>query len=251
MSNYAKLNLLELDDSVGERSAEIEGRFGRTKLGARDIGVSHWRYAPNFRSPMAHKHREQEEAYVVVAGSGRMLLDGEVVELRAVGHGARRARGRACVRVRAGRAGSHRGRRPEARGRRRRDRRGGLARLARRGASPRRCRSRRPTRRCRRRRPRADRRARPRSTMSPVAASISTTRSPSRSVTHRCSPSVVMSLGCPPTRTLPRPRWHRRRSATRARRRRWRPRRRDRRSPPSAGWDRCRSPCRRPPDGRR
>ena len=82
MSNYAKLNLLELDDSVGERSAEIEGRFGRTKLGARDIGVSHWRYAPNFRSPVGHKHREQEEAYVVVAGSGRMLLDGEVVELR-------------------------------------------------------------------------------------------------------------------------------------------------------------------------
>jgi quercetin dioxygenase-like cupin family protein len=31
---------------------------------------------------MAHSHREQEEAYVVVAGSGRVLLDGEVRELR-------------------------------------------------------------------------------------------------------------------------------------------------------------------------
>jgi quercetin dioxygenase-like cupin family protein len=31
---------------------------------------------------MAHSHREQEEAYVVVAGSGRVLLDGEVLELR-------------------------------------------------------------------------------------------------------------------------------------------------------------------------
>jgi quercetin dioxygenase-like cupin family protein len=82
MSNYTKLNLLELEDSVGERSTEIEGRFGRTKLGARDLGVSHWRYAPGFRNPVAHKHREQEEAYVVVAGSGRMLLDGEVVGLR-------------------------------------------------------------------------------------------------------------------------------------------------------------------------
>ena len=30
---------------------------------------------------MAHSHREQEEAYVVAAGSGRALLDGEVVEL--------------------------------------------------------------------------------------------------------------------------------------------------------------------------
>jgi mannose-6-phosphate isomerase-like protein (cupin superfamily) len=82
MSNYAKVNLLELEDSVGDRAPEIEGRFGRTPLGSRDIGVSHWRYAPGFRSEVAHRHREQEEVYVVVSGSGRMLLDGEVVELQ-------------------------------------------------------------------------------------------------------------------------------------------------------------------------
>jgi quercetin dioxygenase-like cupin family protein len=82
MSNYTKLNLLELDDSIGDRAPEIEGRFGRTRLGSRDIGVSHFRYAPGFRSPVGHRHREQEEAYVVVAGSGRVLLDGEVVDLR-------------------------------------------------------------------------------------------------------------------------------------------------------------------------
>jgi quercetin dioxygenase-like cupin family protein len=82
MSSYTKLNLLELEDAVGDRAPEIEGRFGRTKLGSRDVGVSHFRYAPGFRSPMAHRHREQEEAYVVVAGSGRVLLDGEVLELR-------------------------------------------------------------------------------------------------------------------------------------------------------------------------
>jgi quercetin dioxygenase-like cupin family protein len=82
MSNYTKLNLLELDDSVGDRVPEIEGRFGRTPLGSRDIGVSHFRYAAGFRSPVGHRHREQEEAYVVVAGSGRVLLDGGVVELK-------------------------------------------------------------------------------------------------------------------------------------------------------------------------
>ena len=82
MSNYAKVNLLELEDSIGDRVPEIEGRFGRTPLGSRDIGVSHFRYAPGFRSPAGHRHHEQEEAYVVVAGSGRALLDGEVVELR-------------------------------------------------------------------------------------------------------------------------------------------------------------------------
>jgi uncharacterized cupin superfamily protein len=82
MSNYTKVNLLELDDSVGDRAPEIEGRFGRTALGSRDLGVSHFRYAPGFRSPVGHRHREQEEAYVVVAGSGRVLLDGDVVELK-------------------------------------------------------------------------------------------------------------------------------------------------------------------------
>jgi quercetin dioxygenase-like cupin family protein len=82
MSKYMKVNLLELNDSVGDRVPEIEGRFGRTKLESRDLGVSHFRYAPGFRSPMGHRHREQEEAYVVAAGSGRVLLDGEVVELR-------------------------------------------------------------------------------------------------------------------------------------------------------------------------
>ena len=82
MSNYTKVNLLELEDSVGDRAPEIEGRFGRTALESRDLGVSHFRYAPGFRSPAAHRHREQEEAYVVVAGSGRVLLDGEVIELR-------------------------------------------------------------------------------------------------------------------------------------------------------------------------
>jgi uncharacterized cupin superfamily protein len=50
-------------------------------MGASDIGVSHWRYAPDFRSPMGHKHREQEEAYLVISGSGAILLDGEVTEL--------------------------------------------------------------------------------------------------------------------------------------------------------------------------
>ena len=49
---------------------------------ARDLGVSLFRYAPNLRSPMAHSHKEQEEAYVVVAGSGRILLDDETQELR-------------------------------------------------------------------------------------------------------------------------------------------------------------------------
>jgi len=82
MSDYAIVNLLELDNSIAGRVEGMEGRFGRGPLGARDIGVSHWRYAPNFRSPAGHSHREQEEAYVVVAGYGRVRLGDEVREIR-------------------------------------------------------------------------------------------------------------------------------------------------------------------------
>jgi quercetin dioxygenase-like cupin family protein len=82
MSRFATVNLLDVQDSVGERVPGLEGRFGRKHLASRDLGISHFRYAPNLRSPMAHSHREQEEAYVVVAGSGRILLDDEVQELR-------------------------------------------------------------------------------------------------------------------------------------------------------------------------
>jgi quercetin dioxygenase-like cupin family protein len=82
MSSFATVNLFDIDDSVGDRAPGIEGRFGRKHLDSRDLGVSLFRYAADLRSPMAHSHREQEEAYVVVAGSGRVLLDGEILELR-------------------------------------------------------------------------------------------------------------------------------------------------------------------------
>jgi quercetin dioxygenase-like cupin family protein len=82
MSAFSAVNLLDIEDSVGDRAPGIEGRFGRKHLGSRDLGVSLFRYAPNLRSPMAHSHREQEEAYVVVSGSGRIMLDGEVHDLR-------------------------------------------------------------------------------------------------------------------------------------------------------------------------
>jgi mannose-6-phosphate isomerase-like protein (cupin superfamily) len=82
MSRFATVNLLDVEDSMGDRAPGVELRFGRKHLDSRDLGVSHVRYEPNLRGEMAHSHREQEEAYVVVGGSGRVLLDGEVLELR-------------------------------------------------------------------------------------------------------------------------------------------------------------------------
>ena len=81
MSRFAKVNLQEVEDSVAGRVEGLEGRFSRKHLDSSDLGVSLFRYAPNLRSPSAHSHKEQEEAYVVVAGSGRILLDDSTEDL--------------------------------------------------------------------------------------------------------------------------------------------------------------------------
>lgn len=83
MAGCSIVNLLELPDVVGERAPEMEGRFARSALETEHLGISHFRYGPGFRSPMAHRHREQEEVYVVVGGSGRLLADGAVHDLAA------------------------------------------------------------------------------------------------------------------------------------------------------------------------
>jgi mannose-6-phosphate isomerase-like protein (cupin superfamily) len=56
--------------------------MGRSDLESRDVGVSLFRYGPNVRNPMSHQHREQEEAYVIVLGSGRVRLDDEIKDVR-------------------------------------------------------------------------------------------------------------------------------------------------------------------------
>ena len=82
MPDYTIKNLKELDDVAADRPGDVEARFGRNHLDSEHLGVSFFRYGPGFRSPIGHRHREQEEAYVVVSGSGRIRLDDEVIELR-------------------------------------------------------------------------------------------------------------------------------------------------------------------------
>jgi mannose-6-phosphate isomerase-like protein (cupin superfamily) len=81
MTDFAIKNLKEVEDAAAERGPDIEARFARKHLDSDHLGVSYFRYGPNYRSPIGHRHREQEEAYVVVSGSGRVRLDDEIVEL--------------------------------------------------------------------------------------------------------------------------------------------------------------------------
>jgi quercetin dioxygenase-like cupin family protein len=82
MSAFSIKNFEEIDDSAADRGPDVEARFARKHLDSEHLGVSYFRYGSGFRAPFGHRHREQEEAYVVVSGSGRVKLDDQVIELR-------------------------------------------------------------------------------------------------------------------------------------------------------------------------
>ena len=58
-------------------------RFLRTGLGAESIGIANYRLNPGQRVPFGHKHADDEEVYVVLAGSGRFKLDDEILDVGA------------------------------------------------------------------------------------------------------------------------------------------------------------------------
>ena len=85
MPDYTQLNLKDDVDNASERfglAPDLEARFARNPLGLQGGGFSYQRLAPGFRSPVAHRHRTQEEVYVVVAGNGRVKVEDEMRELR-------------------------------------------------------------------------------------------------------------------------------------------------------------------------
>jgi mannose-6-phosphate isomerase-like protein (cupin superfamily) len=82
VTNFTIKNLKEIEDAGAGGRPGLEARFGRKHLRSQHLGVSYFRYGPDYKSASGHKHREQEEVYVVVGGSGRVRLDDEIIELR-------------------------------------------------------------------------------------------------------------------------------------------------------------------------
>jgi mannose-6-phosphate isomerase-like protein (cupin superfamily) len=84
MADYTLKNLKDVDDAaVGfGLSPGLEARFAREPLELENMGISYQRLAPDFRGPFGHRHKTQEEVYVILAGSGRIKLEDEVVEVR-------------------------------------------------------------------------------------------------------------------------------------------------------------------------
>jgi mannose-6-phosphate isomerase-like protein (cupin superfamily) len=82
-ADYTVVNLRQVEDMAPKfgYSPGLESRFARVPLELENSGLSYFRIAPNFRMPFGHRHEEQEEIYLVVAGSARVKLDDDVVEL--------------------------------------------------------------------------------------------------------------------------------------------------------------------------
>ena len=82
MSAWTKTNFGDLPD-VSPEGVDIDWRFARKAMGSPELGVSRFTYEPGAKMPWGHKHHMQEEAYVVVGGSGRAKLDDEIIEISA------------------------------------------------------------------------------------------------------------------------------------------------------------------------
>jgi quercetin dioxygenase-like cupin family protein len=83
MSGYTVVSLKEVEDQAPKFgfAPHLESRFARKALSLENSGISHFTIAPGYRIPFGHHHAYQEEVYVVVAGSARMKLGAEEVEL--------------------------------------------------------------------------------------------------------------------------------------------------------------------------
>jgi mannose-6-phosphate isomerase-like protein (cupin superfamily) len=81
--SYTHAHLTDVEDVAPALGADgfQETRFAQEALASPRIGVSHYRIRPAARQGFAHRHDEAEEVYVVLAGSGRVKLDNDVIEL--------------------------------------------------------------------------------------------------------------------------------------------------------------------------
>jgi quercetin dioxygenase-like cupin family protein len=85
MSDYTHLNLKDdVDDQAPNfgLSPNLEFRMARVPLEMENAGVSYLRIAPGFRMPFGHKHKNQEEVYVLVKGSAKIKIEDDVHELK-------------------------------------------------------------------------------------------------------------------------------------------------------------------------
>jgi mannose-6-phosphate isomerase-like protein (cupin superfamily) len=84
--DYTIKNLRDVEDSArgAGMSDLIEARFAHDDLGSERSGISYQVVRAGKRQPFAHKHGEMEEIFVVISGDGRVKLDDQIEDVRAL-----------------------------------------------------------------------------------------------------------------------------------------------------------------------
>lgn len=82
-SPYTRINLDEVEDAAVPNgfAHRWQARAARTPLDAEQAGLTHFRLRAGKRSPFSHRHREAEEIYVILEGSGSVKLDDEIFDV--------------------------------------------------------------------------------------------------------------------------------------------------------------------------
>jgi quercetin dioxygenase-like cupin family protein len=83
LADYTLLKVSDVTDQGPNFGLEgkMEARFMRVDLGCENCGVTYLRLAPDFRIPFGHRHKVQEEVYVIVSGSARIKVEDDVHDL--------------------------------------------------------------------------------------------------------------------------------------------------------------------------
>jgi uncharacterized cupin superfamily protein len=83
---YTQINLAEIEDAAPANgfADRWQARVAQTTLGAERTGVTYFRLLAGKRSPFVHRHASAEEIYVILSGSGRLKLDDEILDVRAL-----------------------------------------------------------------------------------------------------------------------------------------------------------------------
>ena len=85
MTDYTLINLKDdVEDQAPNfgLSPHLETRMARVPLRMENAGLSYIRIAPGYRIPFAHKHKNQEEVYVLVSGSARVKVEDDVKDMK-------------------------------------------------------------------------------------------------------------------------------------------------------------------------
>jgi mannose-6-phosphate isomerase-like protein (cupin superfamily) len=83
MPHHTVVNLKRVEDAAQKFGMPpgLEAHFARTPLGLEKSGVTLFKADAGFKIPWGHTHREQEEIYLVIAGSATVQFEDGSVEL--------------------------------------------------------------------------------------------------------------------------------------------------------------------------